>query len=123
MLQKMKDYKKSRDIAKQHNREKFESNSKKRLMINIEKKFKTTMIGALSQFEKEFGELWGFNSHDITPEQEEWQEKWQIVRTEILNNGNNQLRACLDEIAQYTMTWDRYKTQFIVRKDNEETNE
>ena len=119
MEQNYANLKKAHDAAKRMHREKYEQNSKKRLITNVEKKFKTTMIGALSQFEQLFGELWGQDSNSPpTQEQEEWYEKWQAVRTEILNNGNNQLRACLDEIAQYTMTWDRYKTEFIVRKDN-----
>jgi len=42
-------------------------------------------------------------------------EKWQLVRSEVLNNGNNQARACLDEISQYTMTWDRFTTKLIVK--------
>ena len=33
--------------------------SKKRLLNNLEKKFNTTIIGSLSVFEEEFGELWG----------------------------------------------------------------
>lgn len=107
------------ETTKRRNREKFENNSKKRLIANITKKFQTTMIGALSQFEAEFGYLWGMgNSIDsLTQEQRVWYDVWQKVRTEILNNGNSQLRACLEEIAQYTMTWNRYQTQFIIRKD------
>ena len=110
--------KRSHDAARKLSHAKYEVSSKKRLITNIERKFKTTMIGALSHFEKLFGELWGFdNSNPPGQEEEYWHEKWQAVRTEILNNGNNQLRACLDEIAQYTMTWDRYQTEFIVHKD------
>ncbi len=114
--------KRKHDAVKKLHNERYEVNSRKRLMKNIEKKFKTTMIGALSQFEKEFGNLWGFSENSITVNQAKFERKWQVVRTEILNNGNNQLRACLDEIAQYTMTWNRYKTSFIVKKDNEENN-
>ena len=33
-----------------------------------------------------------------------------------LNNGNNQLRAALNEIAQYSMKWDKYRMDFIVKQ-------
>jgi len=104
-------------LIKKMNQDKFEKNSKKRLMANITKKFKTTMIGALAQFEKEFGYLWGMKNTDLTEEQKKFFIKWQAVRTEILNNGNSQLRACLEEISQYTMKWDRYHTDFIIKRD------
>ena len=104
------------DLMKRVNQDKYESGSKQRLISNIEKKFKTTMIGSLARFEEEFGFLWGLGNDKRTPEQQEWYEKWQYVRTEILNNGNNQLRACLDELAQYTLTYNQYHTQFIVNK-------
>ena len=113
--------KKAYDLVKKINQEKYENHSKKKLISNIEKKFKTTMIGALARFEDEFGYLWGLGSDQpLTGSQKEWYEKWQFVRTEILNNGNNQLRACLDEIAQYTMTYNQYHTQFIVQGDKNE---
>lgn len=106
------------NVIKKQNDEKYRNNSKKRLMENITRKFKTTMIGALSHFEKEFGHLWAHGDplEYLTPDQKEWRDIWEDVRTAILNNGNNQLRATLDEIAQYTMTWDRYQTQFIIKK-------
>ena len=37
---------------KKNNEEKYKENSKKRLITNVEKKFKTTMIGSLAVFEK-----------------------------------------------------------------------
>jgi len=117
-MDKHNELKRTFDEGKRRHTEKFENSSKKRLINNVEKKFKTTMIGSLDQFEQLFGELWGHDQYgEQTPEQEIWLEKWQQARSEILNNGNNQLRACQDEIAQYTMKWDRYQTQFTIRKD------
>ena len=113
--------KKVHDIVKKMNQDRYELYSKKKLISNIEKKFKTTMIGALARFEDVFGFLWGMNSERaLTKNEQEWFDKWQIVRTEILNNGNNQLRACLDEIAQYTMTCNQYQTQFIIQGKQDE---
>jgi len=104
------------EAGKRLHNEKFADSSKKRLITNVEKKFKTTMIGSLASFEKEFGWLWGHGERDgLTDEQMDMLEKWQLVRSEVLNNGNNQARACLDEISQYTMTWDRFTTKLIVK--------
>ena len=77
------------------------------------------MIGALDSFEAEFGDQWGhgLDIEDLTPEQIEKRKVWNAVRTDILNKGNNQLRAAQEEIAQYTMTWDKYRTEFIINKD------
>ena len=85
-------------------------------MDNMEKKVKTTMIGALASFEKEFGSLWGHDAEKLSDEEQYWLDRWDDVRTEILNNGNNQIRAAMEEIAQYTLTWNRYQTDFIVKK-------
>jgi len=105
--------------ARRDNDEKFKNSSKKRLITNIEKKFKTLMIGALAAFEESFGEVWGHGNwpENPTEEQKIWRDEWEKVRTKILNSGNNQLRAALDEIAQYTMTWNRYRTEFIIKQD------
>ena len=104
--------------AKRQNRERFQDISKRRLMKNIQRKFQATMIGALAQFEKEFGHLWGHgkDAGDITQDEQEWLDVWDEVRNEILNNGNHQLRAAQEEIDEYTMTWDKYHYDFVVKK-------
>jgi len=103
--------------ARKVNEEKFKDNSKRRMAKNIERKFKTTMIGSLASFEGIFGELWGHGKEEnLTEEEIYWQDKWDEARTEILNNGNNQLRAAIDEIMEYTMSWNRYQTDFIITK-------
>ncbi len=107
------------DEVRKNHEENYRNNSKKRLTNNVARKFKTTMIGALAEFEKAFGDLWGQNCDNMTDEEQYWYDKWQFVRTSILNNGNNQLRAALDEISQYTLTWNRYKTDFIITRKNE----
>jgi len=109
------------ELAKKNNQEKYNENSKNRLIKNIEKKFKTTMIGSLAVFEEYFGDLWGHNnSGGLTPEQEEFKHLWEAARTEVLNNGNTQLRIAQEEISEYTMTWNRYHIDFKLLKDNEE---
>jgi len=101
---------------------------KKRLTTLIQKKIQTTMIGALAEFEQLFGYLWGMGKDDIDLDEDElnFRRQWDKARTEILNNGNSQIRACVEEIAQYTIKWNRYHTEFIVKpkemKDKEEKN-
>ena len=106
-----------REEIKKKNEESYRDNSKKRLINNVDKKFKTTMIGSLAVFEKYFGALWGHGDSSLTEEQKHFRQLWEDTRTDILNNGNTQMRIAQEEIAQYTMTWNRYKTEFIVTKD------
>lgn len=63
----------------------------------LSKRFQTTMIGALFEFEKAFGHLWGINKdiEHLTETEMLFEERWNLVRNRILNNGNNQLRKCL----------------------------
>lgn len=99
------DYKKLRDNMKKENDEKYRHNSKKRLIVNISKKFQTTMIGALAAFEKRFGHIW---DKDVR-----WRPIWEETRTEVLDIGNKSLRAAEQEISEYTISWDRYQAEFL----------
>lgn len=97
------------DDRKKKTEEAHKENSKRRLLYNIERKFKTTMIGALDRFEKVFGFLWGNNhNNQLTQDEEEMLDMWEDVRTQILDNGNNNMRAAQQEIAQYTLTFNNY---------------
>ena len=89
-------------------------------MKNIEKKFKTAMIGSLARCEQFLGQLWGYGiDGPLNVEQERYYEIWQNLRTEILNHCNSQLRASMDEIMQYDIKWNQYKVGFIVKpRDN-----
>lgn len=66
----------------------------------ITKRIQTTMIGALYEFEKSFGYLWGLDKdpNSLTEEEEKFYIKWENTRNSILNNGNNQLRKCLSDL-------------------------
>jgi lipoate-protein ligase A len=112
--------KKQLEKIKEGRRQKFLDNCRKRLSNIAETKLKTTFIGALDAFEKEFGDLWGsgIDEEEKTQEEQEWFDKWQAVRTLILNNGNNQLRALLNEISNHIVEWNRYTTTFYL-KDQE----
>lgn len=67
------------------------------LLDRVYKKFQTTMIGALARFEESFGHLW----EDDSSEAERFEIIWEDTRNSILNNGNKQARAALNEISGF----------------------
>jgi hypothetical protein len=98
--------------------QKYNESSKKQLLSIIEKKLKTSFICPISLFEKYFGHLWGHGKkvHELTKEESEFLSIWNSIRTEILNNGNNQIRALFNELSQYTVTFNGYKLNLVVKK-------
>jgi len=108
------------DAARRVSTERSKEHSKRQLIDAITKKMKTAMIGSLSSIEEALGFLWGLDlpEEERTQDQLDFEENvWQPLRTEILNKGNNQLRAAIDEITQYDMTWQKYQTELIIKKD------
>lgn len=102
--------------------ERFKESSKKRLSNNIRKKFDTTIIGSLAVMEEFFGELWGhgLRYNELTDDEKDWREAWEEARTKMLDLGNSNSRASQNEISQYTISWNKYVTNFIVLKDDKE---
>ena len=105
------------EAAKIKTKELSQQNSKKKLLRAVETKFKTAFIGALNQFEKKFGFLWGHGKPDneLTQNEKDFREIWEEARAEVLNNGNNQLRASQEEIAEYTMERNKYELNLTVK--------
>lgn len=68
----------------------------------LTKRFQTTMIGALFEFEKAFGYLWGQekDENDLTEKELDFLDRWDTVRNQILNNGNNQLRKAISDLSK-----------------------
>jgi hypothetical protein len=68
----------------------------------LTKRFQTTMIGALFEFEKAFGYLWGQDKEDdeLTDKELDFLDRWDNVRNQILNNGNNQLRKAIADLSK-----------------------
>lgn len=97
---------------------------KDRLKKIISTKIQTTMIFPLSQFESAFGHLWGHGKTEggLTNDEKVFRTKWNEVRNNILNNGNQQKRNASTEIDMYEVVWNGYKTVFIF-KANEEIKE
>ena len=67
----------------------------------LKKRIQTTMIGALHEFEKSFGYLWGQDKsedEELTEKEDKFLDIWEDTRNKVLNNGNNQLRKAVSEI-------------------------
>lgn len=105
------DYKKTRD-------RKYKAESKDRLSKILKKKIQTTMIGALSTIEENFGFLWEHKEGKSETEQEIMKELYKKVRSEILDKGNNQARNIDAELAQYEIEWLRYNMKIPVISHN-----
>ena len=96
---------------------KYKDSSKRRLCNILKKKFDTTIIGSLAAFEERFGDLWGHGLPiaDLDDDQAYWRELWKESRSKVLDNGNANLRAAQNEISQYTLSWNRYVSNFTNR--------
>lgn len=94
--------------------QKYNESSKKALIKILETKLKTSFIAPLSHFEQSFGFLWGHGKKEseLTTDELNYRAIWNAIRTNVLNNGNNQIRAIQNELAQYTVTWNRYQLNF-----------
>lgn len=78
----------------------------------ITKRFQTTMIGAIFEFEKTFGHLWGQFKSDhepLTQSEEQFLDLWEDVRNRILNNGNTQLRKTISDLSKQDSVQYNYK--------------
>jgi hypothetical protein len=107
------------------NSERIALGHKKRLIANIEKKFRTAMIGTLARCEEQLGFLWGHGKDFsiLDKNQREFRVVWDNLRTEILNHCNNQLRAAIEEISEYNITWNQYRTEFIINRNHIKTGD
>lgn len=114
LIKKNSDYKKKRE-------EKYKEDSKDRLGKIIKKKIETTMIGAISSIEENFGFLWNNeDGSDLSPEQIEMKENFMKVRSEILDKGNNQSRNIDVELNNYNIEWKKFKLTLPVRPGKNE---
>lgn len=108
--------------SEQERHKRFQESSLKRLKTIVEKKLRTTFIGDISRFEEYIGKsLWGHgqDEDDCTPEQLKWRQVWEKCRADILTNGNNQLRAIQSELVQYTIEWNCYQNNIVVKQEGE----
>lgn len=100
--------------AEQSRDAKYMATSKSRLKKNTETKIKTTMIGAISAIEKQFGFLFGYDENgmdkgeELNDEEQFMLEKFKELRANILELGNKQISNACQEIDQYDVTWNRF---------------
>ena len=106
-MQDPRNYKKARE-------DKYKLDSKERLSRILKKKIQTTMIGALSSIEENFGFLWQGDDKDLSKDQRMMKEMYNKVRSEILDKGNNQARNIDAELAQYDVEWLKYSIKIPV---------
>lgn len=88
----------------------------------LTKRFQTTMIGALFEFEKAFGYLWGHHKeseNELTQQELDFLDKWDFVRNSILNNGNSQLRKCISDLEKNSNI--QYKYHFYTKERHNES--
>jgi len=99
---------------------KYKDKSKKRLSTIVTTKMKTSFIGAISSCESHFGFLWGHGKleDELSEEEISMREIWENVRAQILDNGNSQLRATMNEFSQYTIDWTRYHVDLNIKKED-----
>jgi len=86
-----------------------------RIITDIEIKFKTTMIGSLARFEESFGHLW----EEEGPDQQEYLDLWEYTRNSILNNGNKQMRAAINELSNTFLNSHKSKITYKFNNRNE----
>lgn len=120
LIKQKRDYKKAREA-------KYKDDSKTRLGAIMKKKIETTMIGALSSFEKHFKFLWeNENGSELTEDQQYMKTLYTECRSEILDKGNAQIRNVDAELNQYEMEWKRYTMKIPMKPrplyNNEEGN-
>ncbi len=101
---------KLREEAKKKNDILYKKSSANKLAKNIEKKIRTTFIGDINTVEKYFGELWGHGKEykDLTDAEKRERKVWDSCRKEMLDKGNNELRAANAELSEYTIEWNRF---------------
>jgi hypothetical protein len=81
----------------------------------IKKKILTATIGSLARFEKFFGHLWGHGKEHISANEEQMLDLWEEARYEILNLGNQQIRAIDKIFSNYS-----YNIKFKIKDNNNE---
>jgi hypothetical protein len=88
--------------------------SRRHIIEQMEKRFKTIMIGGLSRFEKEFGYLWeGENGEPVTEKDIYFRDKWEDLRNDLLDHGNYQIRNGLEELEKYLNKVEKYNLQIF----------
>jgi hypothetical protein len=102
--------------------------SRDKLFKMSKKKIQTTMIGALSTIEENFGFLWGLSisEGERSEEQKRIQELYEDARAKILDRGNTQIRNLESEFINYDITRKKYLINLPVsqlKQEGDDKNE
>lgn len=119
----LSDFMKNRKRYGATRNDRYKHDSKDRLSKILKKKIQTTMIGALSSIEEHFGFLWGSSDSELTEDQKKMKELYILIRSEILDKGNNQARNIDAELSQYEVEWTRYQLNIPVTPKKEDSDE
>jgi hypothetical protein len=95
--------------------------SRDKLFKAAKKKIQTTMIGALSTIEENFGFLWGMGipEEERSTEHRKIQELYEEARAKILDRGNTQIRNLEIEFVNYDITRKKYLINLPMANDQE----
>lgn len=99
------------------NRQNKDSDKDLELNSNVHRAIRTTFIGAISQFEKSFGYLWGHgkDKSEITENQKKFLDLWLQTRNNILDFGNAQSRIIDREFEKFIVKYNGYQYKFQVK--------
>ena len=100
------------------NEENYQKYSKLKLVKSIDTKLNTTMIGAISAFEEEFGELWGhgLDETELSETHKAVRKRWLDARCKILNKGNSQRRKLSSELESYSVRYNGYTLNMLIER-------
>lgn len=83
------------------------------------------MIHSISQFENNFGHLWGHGKElaDLTVDELDMRRKWEVIRKSILDTGHQQMRNLLTEYGLYDIVFRGYQYNFTPVQKKEKAHE
>ncbi len=91
---------------------------------NCKRAIRTTFIGAIAQFERHFGYLWGhcIDKDKLTENQKKFLDLWNHTRNNILDAGNQQSRIVTREFEKYTVKYIGYQYKFKFKNKERDVN-
>jgi hypothetical protein len=94
--------------------------SKDRLVDKVEKRIKTSFIGALDSVETHLSCLWETNGSDMSPAQVEMYDIYQKIRKEILDKGNQQVREFKGDLENFDVNFKQYQLELDFKGEENE---
>lgn len=95
-------------MGEEKNKQSYKDTSKELFSKLAKTCIKTTMVGAIAEIEKEFGEIWGHDGSEMTSEKLENKKKFDMLRKAIFDLGHKQMDLFNKELENYDVVWNRY---------------